>query len=239
MSNRTILITGASRGIGLAAAQRLAADGHEVIGLARHTPPDFPGHFYTADLTDAQALDDALARVCAAHEVDAVINNAGLTTSRTIEHSVLLEFEKIIAVNLRACMQTVQACLPVMKKRGNGRIINVSSRAALGMAGRSAYSAAKSGVIGFTRTWALELGVHGINVNAIAPGPVATDLYLQNNPMSDDARQALMQRIPLKRLGRPEDIAGVAAFLMSDDASFMTGQVLYVCGGLSVGAAPM
>lgn len=239
MPSRTILITGASRGIGLAAAQRLASDGHQVIGLARKAPQDFPGPFYTADLIDAEALDSVLAQVCAAHDVDSVINNAGLTTSRTIEESDLLEFESIVAVNLRACMQTVQACLPAMKRRGEGRIINVSSRAALGMAGRSAYSAAKSGVIGFTRTWALELGRHGINVNAIAPGPVATDLYLQNNPMSDEAREALLQRIPLRRLGRPEDIAGVAAFLMSDDASFMTGQVLYVCGGLSVGAAPV
>ena len=239
MTGRTILITGASRGIGLAAASRLAGDGHHVIGLSRHAPSEFPGSFYTADLLDPKQTEKVLADICEQHDVDSVINNAGLTTSKTIEQGDLIEFEKIVAVNLRAAMQTVQACLPAMKRHGDGRVINVSSRAALGMAGRSAYSAAKSGLIGFTRTWALELGQYGIHVNAVAPGPVATDLYLQNNPMSEEARDALLNRIPLKRLGRPQDISGVIAFLLSDDASFMTGQVLYVCGGLSVGAQPL
>jgi NAD(P)-dependent dehydrogenase (short-subunit alcohol dehydrogenase family) len=107
------------------------------------------------------------------------------------------------------------------------------------MVKRTAYAGAKSGLIGMTRTWALELGAQGITVNAVAPGPVATELYLKNNPMSPEAREAFASRIPLKRVGTPEDIAGAITYLLSDDASFVTGQVLYVCGGLSIGATPV
>ena len=239
MPGRTILITGASRGIGLASANRLSSKGHTVIGISRKTPQGFPGKFYEADLCDQESTAQLLAEITSTHEIDSVANNAGLTTSKSIEEADLLEFEKIIAINLRAAMQTVQACLPAMKRHRGGRVINVSSRAALGMAGRSAYSAAKSGVIGFTRTWALELGQYGVNVNAIAPGPIATELYLQNNPMSSEEKSALLQKIPLKRLGSPEDKAGTVEFLLSEDSGFMTGQVLYVCGGLSIGAYPL
>ena len=238
--NRTILITGASRGIGWAAAHLLAEQGHRVIGLSRQQPTEkFPGAYYEADLGDAKNTAAVLERIAAEHEVDTVVNNAGLTTSHTVEEGDVWELENILGINLRASMQTVQACLPHMKKSGRGRIVNLSSRAALGMPKRNAYSAAKSGVIGFTRTWALELGQYGINVNAVAPGPIATELYLRNNPMSDEDRADLTERIPLKRLGKPEDVAHAIEFLTSDKSSFMTGQVLYVCGGLSIGAAPL
>lgn len=239
MLKRTILITGASRGIGLASATSLAAQGHTVIGVSRAAPKDFPGSFYEANLCEEGSTAQALHKITAAYEVDSVVNNAGLTTSKSIEEADLLEFEKIIAINLRATMQTVQACLPAMKRHGDGRVINISSRAALGMANRSAYSAAKSGVIGFTRAWALDLGQYGVNVNAIAPGPIATELYLKNNPMSPDEESRFLQGIPLKRVGRPEDIAGAVEFFLSANSSFVTGQVLYVCGGLSIGARPL
>lgn len=237
---RTILITGASRGIGLCTAEMLAKQGHHVIGISRQKPEQvFPGSYYEADLVDAEQTARVLEDIVAVHPVDTVINNAGLTTSKTVEESDILELEKILAVNLRAAMQTVQACLPSMKKSGNGRIVNLSSRAALGMSRRNAYSAAKSGIIGFTRTWALELGGYGINVNAVAPGPIETELYLKNNPMNVAEREALLRRIPIGRLGKPEDVANCVQFLISEQSSFMTGQTLYVCGGLSIGAAPL
>ena len=238
--HRTVLITGASRGIGRATAEMLAAQGHRVIGVSRRRPEGFfPGEYYEADFGDARQTAAVFEQVALAHAVDTVVNNAGLTTSRTVEEGDVRELEQILGVNLRAAMQAVQACLPHLRQSGRGRIVNLSSRPALGMAGRNAYSAAKSGVIGFTRTWALELGAYGINVNAVAPGPVETELYLRNNPMSQEQRAALLQRIPLQRLGRPEDIANCIEFLISDKSSFMTGQVLYVCGGLSIGEAPL
>ncbi|MBY4947696.1 SDR family oxidoreductase [Cupriavidus respiraculi] len=240
MQKRTVLVTGASRGIGLAVAIRASRDGHRVIGLARSAPQQaFPGDFYAVDLGDADATEATLARIAQEHEVDSVVNNAGLTTSSTLEETGRDELDRILAINLRAPLQCVQACLPSMIRSGQGSIVNVASRAALGMPRRTAYAAAKSGLIGYTRTWALELGKHGITVNAVAPGPVQTELYRNNNPMSAEERQALENRIPLRRLGEPEDIAGAIAFFLSADSRFVTGQVLYACGGLSVGAAPL
>jgi NAD(P)-dependent dehydrogenase (short-subunit alcohol dehydrogenase family) len=240
MNSRTTLITGANRGIGRATAERLARDGHHVIGLARHAPADgFPGEFHEVDLADAGQTASVLARIVAAHQVDHVVNNAGLTTSSSLQETTAEELDRILAVNMRAPMQCVQACLPAMIAKGRGAVVNISSRAALGIPRRTAYAGAKSGLIGFTRTWALELGRHGITVNAVAPGPVLTELYKNNNPMDEAAARRVAERVPLQRLGQPEDIAGVIAFFLSDDARFVTGQVLYACGGLSVGSAPV
>src|SRR5690606_4515509 len=148
------------------------------------------------------------------------------------------ELDRILAINLRAPLQCVQACLPSMVRSNRGAIVNISSRAALGMPRRSAYSVATSGWIGYTRTLALGLRKHGITVNAVATGPIATELYRNNHPMSQEEEQTLAARIPVRRLGLPEDIAGTIAFFLSQDARFVTGQVLYACGGLSIGAAP-
>lgn len=239
-STRTVLITGASRGIGLAIAQRLSHDGHHVIGLARSVPDTaFPGTFKRVDLGDSKETESVLKDIAQQFDVDSVVNNAGLTTSSTLEETSVEELDKILALNVRAPLQCVQACLPSMIRSGRGAIVNIASRAVLGMPRRSAYSAAKSGLIGFTRTWALELGKHGITVNAVAPGPVQTELYRNNNPMTPEQRAALEEKIPLKRLGDPADIAGSIAFFLSNDSRFVTGQVLYACGGLSIGAAPI
>ncbi|HBP31605.1 MAG TPA: short-chain dehydrogenase [Advenella kashmirensis] len=237
---RTVLITGASRGIGLALAERADRDGHTVIGLARSAPEGaFPGKFYCADLADARTTAETLTQICAENKVDSIVNNAGLTTNSTVQDTSIEELDRILAINVRAPLQCVQACLPSLIRSQRGAVINISSRAALGMPRRSAYAAAKSGLIGYTRTWALELGKHGITVNAVAPGPIGTALFHSNNPMTEEETLALQNRIPLRRLGEPNDIAGPIAFLLSNDARFMTGQVLYVCGGLSIGAAPI
>ena len=234
------LITGASKGIGLATAQRIAKEGGTVIGIARSAVDvNFPGPFFTADLISELETAKVLAQITEQFEIDHLVNNAGKTTSSLLTQTSSKEFEEILQINMRAPMQCLQACLPAMVRKGRGRVVNISSRAALGMVKRTAYAGAKSGLIGMTRTWALELGAQGITVNAVAPGPIATELYLKNNPMSPEARDAFASRIPLKRVGTPEEIAGAITYFLSDDASFVTGQVLYVCGGLSIGATPV
>jgi NAD(P)-dependent dehydrogenase (short-subunit alcohol dehydrogenase family) len=235
--NTVTLITGASKGIGLATAQLIHAKGGHVIGLARQKPDVFPGEFISADLIDEQETADVLARMMKTYEVDHLVNNAGKTTSSLLEQTTSREFNDIIQINMRAPMQILQACLPGMTRKGYGRVVNISSRAALGMLKRTAYAGAKSGIVGMTKTWALELGPRGITVNAIAPGPIATELYKKNNPMTPEQAAEVVARIPVRRLGTPEDVARSITFFLSPDAGFITGQVLYTCGGLSVGAA--
>lgn len=238
---RTVtLITGASKGIGLATAQRIAHEGGMVIGIARsNAGVNFPGPFFTADLTSESQTGEVLAQITDQFDIDHLVNNAGKTTSSLLTETTGQEFAELMQINMRAPMQCLQACLPAMLRKGRGRVVNISSRAALGMVKRTAYAGAKSGLIGMTRTWALELGAQGITVNAVAPGPVATELYLKNNPMSPEKREEFASRIPLKRVGTPEEIASTIVFFLSDDASFVTGQVLYVCGGLSIGTTPV
>ncbi len=207
------LITGASKGIGLATSQRIAQEGGTVIGIARSAVDiHFPGPFFTADLSSESETAEVLAQITAQFEVDHLVNNAGKTTSSLLTETTGQEFAELIQINMRAPMQCLQACLPSMVRKGRGRVVNISSRAALGMVKRTSYAGAKSGLIGMTRTWALELGAQGITVNAVAPGPVATELYLKNNPMSPEKREEFAARIPLKRVGTPGEIAGAITY---------------------------
>jgi len=235
MTQPVTLVTGTSKGIGKATAARLAANGHLIIGIARTEPENAPGPFYAVDLTDRAATADALAEITGKYEIDNLVNNAGFSLPETLEETSCESFDSVMAVNLGATLQCTQACIASMKRKGKGRIVNISSRAVLGKEERTAYAAAKAGTIGFTRTWALELAEHGITVNAVAPGPVATELFQRNHPDGSDKLKAVMNNVPLRRAGTADEIAAPIAFFLSDDASYVTGQVLYVCGGMSVG----
>jgi len=235
----SVLITGAGRGIGRAVAEAAARAGHNVIGLTRSPPPgDFPGELFIVDLGNDAALSSCLAAIVERGPIDAVVNNAGIITVAPLFEIDIADLDAMWTVNTRAVIRVVQLCLPRLRESACGRIVNIGSRAALGKIGRVGYSATKAALTGLTRSMALELAPHGITVNCIAPGPIETEFFTGVNDPSSPATRALTEAVPLGRLGRPEEVAGVVLFFISAEAGFITGQTLYVCGGLTIGATP-
>ncbi len=233
---RVALVTGGSRGIGAAVVARLAARGLDCLNLDRDAPTErSAARFIKVDLTDAKATAAILAEVTAAHDVLWLVNNAGMVAPASLEDVKLDDFERVVNLNLRALIQCTQAVLPAMKAAHFGRVVSISSRAAQGKELRTVYAATKAGVLGMTRTWSLELGQHGITVNAVGPGPIATELFKAVNPADSPRTKAIINGVPVKRLGTPDDVAHAVEFFLSDAASFVTGQTLYVCGGMTVG----
>lgn len=237
MNHPYVLVTGASGGIGRAIVKRCLEDGYQVINLDRVAPKLLlKGEtLYQVDLMDAEATKAILKKITSEFNVTRLVNNAGFIRQAALEDATVEDFEAVCALNLRAPLLIVQALLPLMKKAGFGRIVNISSRAALGKEDRTVYSATKAGLLGMTRTWALETASHGITVNAVGPGPIATDLFISGNPPDAPKTKRIVEAIPVKRMGQPEDIAHAVASLLDDRAGFITGQVLYVCGGMTVG----
>ncbi len=239
MARRITLLTGVSKGIGRAVAERLAREGHHVIGLARTKPEwDFQGDFHAVDLTDLETTRALVDNLAARHAIDGLVHNAGTAKIERLETMTIADLDDMMTLHVRAAAVMVQALAPAMKKRRFGRIVLVGSRAALGKIGRGAYAATKSAMLGFMRTWALELGPSGITVNCVAPGPTATELFRRGNPPDAPATKAIIASIPVGRMGKPEEMAGAVAYFLGEDASFTTGQALYVCGGLTVGLYP-
>jgi len=235
------LVTGASAGIGRAIAEALLAQGRHVVNIDYRLPdwshPQLSS--FQADLAQAAATQEAGAQVMREFDVTALVNNAGATRPGTVDTQTAEDLAYVNALTLQATMLLTQACLPSLRACGHGRIVNMASRAALGKTERIAYSAAKAGLVGLTRTLAMELGGHGVTVNAIAPGPIATGLFRQSNPEGAPRTQRILDSIVVKRMGTPEDVARAALFFLHPDNGFVTGQVLYVCGGTTLGLAPV
>lgn len=226
-----VLITGGASGIGAAIAERCRAEGFEPVVIDR------VGDGIRADLSDAADTERALREALAGGAITRLVNNVGIVVPADAENQTLAEFDLAVSLNLRCAFQCMQALLPGMKEAGFGRIVNMSSRAALGKELRTAYSATKAGLIGMTRVWALELGRHGITANAIGPGPIRTELFDRANPPDAPRTRAIIESVPVKRVGTADDVAHTASYLLDERSGFVTGQVIYVCGGMTVGVA--
>jgi 3-oxoacyl-[acyl-carrier protein] reductase len=241
LSGRVALVTGASRGIGKAIAITLAEQGASVIAAARGENAKPVAEEIAAqggqaesialDVTDAAAGEAAIGEVVRRHgRIDILVNNAGIAKDRLMLRMKRDDWEIVLQTNLTAAFVLTQAALKPMLKQRGGRIVNVSSVVGqAGNAGQANYAASKAGIIGFSKAVALEVASRGITVNVVAPGLIDTDM---TRAITESAHQEWATKIPLKRLGSPADVAAAVCFLASDEASYITGQVLAVNGGM-------
>ena len=245
--DRVAIVTGAGQGIGAATARRLAAEGAQVYVLERNeqagaaTAAAISADGGTArsigcDVSSAASVDEAVAAVAAqAGRIDVLVNNAGITRDNLLFKLSEEEWRAVIDVNLTSVFLTCRAVQSHMVGARYGRIVNLSSRSALGNRGQANYAAAKAGIQGLTATLAIELGPFNITVNAVAPGYIATPMTAATAERIGlspaDHQGQVAERTPLRRVGQPEEVAAVIAFLASDDASYVSGQTLYVNGG--------
>jgi 3-oxoacyl-[acyl-carrier protein] reductase len=233
-----VVVTGGSRGIGRAIMARLRSEGYAAVGVSRSTPSDAgpDEEFVECDLSDAVATAE-LGRRLACRDVYGLVNNAAVTPTAdedcALDAVTPAEMDREVRLGLYAPMLLSQALVPAMRRRGSGRIVNISSRAMLGKPKRTAYAAAKSGLMGMSRTWALELAGDAITVNVVAPGPVETEAFRTANPDADSAG-GLIDAVPLKRAAHPDEVAHAVAFLIDERAGYITGQTVYIDGGLTV-----
>ncbi len=234
--SKIAVVTGGSQGIGEAIAERLTEDGWRVFNLDRSPPgsANNPSTWIETDLTDTDAIAKAFDMIAAEGPVLGLVNNAGVGIMTELEATTVEDFDLTVDVNMKAPMLCAQSALPAMKEASFGRIVNISSRAMLGKTHRTTYAGTKGAIASMTRVWALELAQYGITVNAIAPGPIATELFTRANPPNMPRTQEIIGTIPVGRLGTPADISHGVACFMDERASFISGQVLLICGGISL-----
>jgi 3-oxoacyl-[acyl-carrier protein] reductase len=242
--SRTAIVTGAARGIGFAIAEQLSLDGDVVAifdvnsadgeeSAAKLRNAGAKARFYKVSVTDGKNIKEAVEHVL--HDLGApqvLVNNAGIIRDNYLENITESDWDDVVDTNLKGAFLMCKEVVPVMRAAGSGKIVNITSRAWLGSSGQVNYSASKGGLISLTRSLALELARFSININAVAPGLIDTPMV---RALPEKVRQRLIDAQPTKKMGSPSDIAKAVCFLASDDASFITGQVLHVCGGKSVG----
>ena len=241
LSDKIAIVTGAGQGIGKAIAGKLAADGATVVvtdldeAAAIETAGGLPAAVaIAADVTDRQRVQAMVDEVVGRFgRIDILVNNAGWDKASPFIDSDPADWDRAIAVNLYGVLHTCKAVLPVMAGQGRGAVVNLGSDAGrVGSSGEAVYSAAKGGVIAFTKSLAREMARHQVRVNCVCPGPTDTALFASF--AGPKLREALTRAIPFRRLGQPDDVAGIVVFLASDEASFITGQTVSVSGGLTM-----
>jgi NAD(P)-dependent dehydrogenase (short-subunit alcohol dehydrogenase family) len=239
MQTRVAIVTGGSHGIGAALCQSLLGDGYRVLSLDRDSPEIQAENLIDVrlDLTNATETRKVAQELAHQHPATTIIHNAGAVLEKPLEDVSPDDLHALANLHLAAPLALVQANLGTMKTERFGRIVLVSSRAVLGLAKRTAYASTKAGLIAMARTWALELGPFGITANVVAPGPIAgTRVFHDIIPADSPKIPGIVQAIPVKRLGTPQDVARAVRFFTAPEAGFVTGQTLYVCGGTSVGS---
>lgn len=242
LSNQVALVTGASRGLGKAIALALAAEGASIAAVARSEDAlkdtidsiraaGGTAEPFALDVADSAAVDATVEKIVAKFgKIDVLVNNAGVTRDGLLARMKSEDWDAVINTNLKGAFHLTRPVGRLMVKQRSGRIINISSVIGLmGNAGQANYAASKAGLIGFSKSVAREFASRGITCNVVCPGFIETDM---TKDLSDDLKKKLMERIPLQRLGQPGDIAGVVAFLCSPAASYITGQILTVDGGM-------
>lgn len=237
MLDRCAVVTGGAQNIGRAIAERLRDDGYRVVVLDVIEPEveSFRADARRADLSDRAAAEKVFAEIASDYPVAALINNVGIVAPAPFDDVNVDDFDRVMHLNARTALLAAKAFVPTMRRLGGGRIVMNTSRVTLGKIQRTLYSASKGALQSMARTWALELATDGITVNCVAPGPIATTAFWRNNPPDSAYTRDLVASIPLKRMGTPEDVANAVSFFCSDGASFVTGQTLFVCGGVTVG----
>jgi 3-oxoacyl-[acyl-carrier protein] reductase len=236
---RCAIVTGGSNGIGESVCLELLGQGYEVISLSRE-PAKIQSerlHSVRVDLMNAEETRRVAAELAQRFVVTTIVHNAGAVMEKPLEEVLVEDLQKLHNLHVAAPLTLVQANLQSMKAHRYGRIVLVSTRAVLGLAKRTAYSSTKAGQIAMARTWALELGAFGITANVVAPGPIAaTRVFHDIIPEDSPKLPRIIEAVPVKRLGLPQDVARAIMFFVSTDAGFITGQTLFVCGGTSVGS---
>ena len=230
------VVTGASAGIGEAIAQRLLDSGHTVLALQRKPPRISHSKliYMGVDLADTQQTTEVAAEIARQYGVRYLVNNAGTNRPALLEDSTPEDLDYTMGLTVRAAMILIKAFVPGMREAKFGRIVSMASRAMMGKTQRVTYSAAKAALVGMTRSTCLEVAGDGITMNVIAPGPIGSALFDVGHPLGSEKRQNVINSIPARRVGTPDDVARMVAFLLAIENGFITGQTIFVCGGTSI-----